>query len=70
MDSAETFGPCLEARNMIDADTQNLGIISRKLSQTGFVRRDLARSYGCPGHREEGQNNRFSAQIAQANILA
>ncbi len=37
MDSAQAFCPRSETWNMVDADTQDLGIISRKLSQAGFV---------------------------------
>ncbi len=70
MNSTQALRPGLEARNVVNADTQNLGIISRELSQAGFVRRDLARSYGCPGHGEKCQNHRFTAQVAQADILA
>jgi hypothetical protein len=69
MDSTQAFCPGFEAWDMIDTDTQNLGIISRELSQTGLVRRDLASSYRRPGHREKCQNNRFSMQIAKADIL-
>jgi hypothetical protein len=70
MDAAQAFSPGFKAGNVVDADTQNLGIISRELSHAGFVRRDLASSYRCPGHREKCQHNRLSAQITQADILA
>jgi hypothetical protein len=59
MDSSQAFGPGIKAWNVVNADTQNLGIISRELSQVGFVRRDLARSYGCPGLRKKCQNYRL-----------
>jgi hypothetical protein len=60
MDSAQAFCPGNKARNVVDADTQDLGIISRELRQAGFVRRDLARSYRRPGHWEKCQNDRLT----------
>jgi len=42
---------------MINAYAQDLGIQSRELAGVGFIRRDLARSDGCPGFREKHQHN-------------
>ena len=37
MDSTQIFRPRSETWDVVDADTQDLGIISRELSQAGFV---------------------------------
>ena len=54
---------------MIDAYTQDLGIQSRKFGFLGLIRRDLARSYGGPGHREKGQDDIFAAQVTECNVF-
>jgi hypothetical protein len=65
----ETFGPCFETGDVIDADAQNLSIESRKLGQIGLVRRDLACSDRCPSHWEEYKNYILATQIAQPDLL-
>jgi hypothetical protein len=54
----------LQARDMINTDAQDLGVRSRKLSQIGFVCRDLARSNRCPGKREKRQHHDFIGVLA------
>jgi hypothetical protein len=49
---------------MINAYAQDLGIQSRELAGVGFIRRDLARSDGCPGFREKHQHNILAEVIA------
>ena len=49
---------------MINTYAQDLGIQSRELASVGFIRRDLARSDGCPGLREEYQHNVLAKVIA------
>jgi hypothetical protein len=45
---------------MVNANAQNLGVQSRETGRIGLVRRDLARSDGCPGHGEEDQHHVLS----------
>jgi hypothetical protein len=54
---------------MINAYAQNLGIQSLEFAFVGFIRRDLARSDGCPGLREEYQNNVLAQVIAELDVL-
>ena len=49
---------------MINTYAQDLGIQSRELAIVGFVRRDLARSDGCPGFWEEHQHNVLAEIVA------
>jgi len=49
---------------MINAHAQDLGIQSRELTGVGFVRRDLARSDGRPGHGEEHQHHVLAEKVA------
>jgi hypothetical protein len=70
-DPAQAFRPGVQAIFTVDADTQDLGIYPVEPVESDLVRRDLRRSYGCPGQREKGQDNIFSPQIvAQANFFA
>jgi hypothetical protein len=62
MDAAQRFRPGFEAGDVVDADAQDLGIQSRETGCFSLVRRDLVRSYGGPGQREEGQDDIFSLQ--------
>jgi hypothetical protein len=53
----------------VNADTQNLGIYPLEPVESDLVGGDLRRSYGGPGHREEGQDNIFAPKkITQANF--
>jgi hypothetical protein len=49
---------------MINAYAQDLGIQSRELAGIGFVRRDLARSDGCPGQWKEHKHNVLAEKVA------
>ena len=60
---AKALRPSLEARDMIDADAQNLGIQSRELGVFSLVGRDLPASNGCPCLREEGKDDVMSPQM-------
>jgi hypothetical protein len=51
-DATKALCPSLEARNVINTDTQNLGIQSLELAKFGFVRWDLVCSDRCPGQGE------------------
>ncbi len=53
-DATQAVGPGDEGRDAVDADTQDLGIQSRKTIQFGLVLRDLTASDWRPGQREEG----------------
>ncbi len=50
---------------MIYADTQNLGIQSRKLGLGGLIRRDLTRSYGGEGQGVESQHDVLAPEFGQ-----
>ncbi len=52
--ATQVVGPGDEGRDAVDADTQNLGIQSRKTIQLCLVLRDLAASDRRPGQRKEG----------------
>jgi hypothetical protein len=54
---------------MINTYAQDLGIQSRELAGVGFIRRDLARSDGCPGLWEKHQYDVFSKVIAEFDIF-
>ena len=54
---------------MINAYAQNLGIQSLELALIGFVRRDLARSDGRPGHGEKYQDYVLTQVIAELDVL-
>jgi hypothetical protein len=54
---------------MVNAYAQDLGIQSRELAGIGFVRRDLACSDGCPGFREEHQDDVLAEIVAQLDVL-
>ncbi len=69
-DAAHRFGPCLEGINMINADTQNLGIQSRELGLSAFVRRDLRRSYGGERQRVERQDYVFTSEFGECIFAA
>jgi hypothetical protein len=49
---------------MINTYAQDLGIQSRELAGVGFVRRDLARSDGCPSQWKEHQHNVLAEIVA------
>ena len=68
-DPAQTLRPRFQTGDMINADTQNLGVQSRELGLLSFVRRDLTRSYGGPCQREERQHDVAATKIAQGNSL-
>lgn len=67
-DAAEVFGPGREAGHGINADTQNLGVQSRETGHFGFVKRDLLRSYGGEGEREEGYDHIPAAVAAERDV--
>ncbi len=54
---------------MINAYAQDLGIQSREFAGVGFVRRDLARSDGCPSLGKEHQHNILAEIVAQLDVL-
>jgi hypothetical protein len=54
---------------MINAYAQNLGIQSLELAIVGFVRWDLARSDGRPGHGKKHQDNVLAQVIAQLDVF-
>ncbi len=67
-DAAQAFRPGPEAVCAVYAETQNLGLDPFEPVQRGLVRRDLARSDGGPGQREEGQDDvLLAAIVAQAH---
>jgi hypothetical protein len=66
---SQGFCPCLQAGNMIDAYAQDLGIQSREFTGVGFIRRDLACSYGCPRLWEKHKHDIFTEIITQLDIL-
>jgi hypothetical protein len=55
--------------DVINGDTQNLGIVSRELGQVGLVSRDLVRSYRRPGQWEKGDDHIVTVQVAQAHVF-
>ena len=55
--AAKAVCPSLEARNVINTDTQNLGIQSLELAKLGFVRWDLVCSDWCPGQGKKCQHH-------------
>lgn len=54
---------------MINAYAQNLGIQSLEFAGVGFIRRDLARSDGCPGEWEKHQDYVFSQVVTELYVL-
>jgi hypothetical protein len=54
---------------MIYAYAQDLGVQSLELTLIGFIRRDLARSDGCPGLGEKYQNDVFPQVVAKLDVL-
>ena len=66
----QAFRPGFQARNVVDAYAQDLGIRSGVRSLGSFERLDLVRSNRSPGHREEGQYDILPAQLAQVDLTA
>jgi len=54
---------------MINAYAQDLGIQSLELAGIGFVRWDLTRSDGRPGHGEKYQDNVLTQVIAELDVF-
>ena len=54
---------------MINAYAQDLGIQSLELARVGFVRWDLARSDGCPGHGVKYQDDILTQVVAKLDVL-
>ena len=65
IDAAQAFSPGNNAGDMIYANAQDLGVQSRKRGVFCLIRRDLARSDGCPGERVKDHDYILPAQIAQ-----
>src|SRR5574340_1187612 len=61
---AQAFSPGLETGNVVYADTQNLGVQSLEQVQLGLIRRDLTRSYWCPGLGKENQYHVLTTVLA------
>ena len=61
--SSQAFRPCLQAGDVIHADTQDLGIESFELGQFSLVGRNLVRSNGGPGQGKEGDQDIVPAQV-------
>ncbi len=64
-DASQTFGPRLQAGNMINADAQDLGIQSRELGFLCLVRRDLTASDGSESQWKERDNHIPAAQFVE-----
>lgn len=63
-DSAQAFCPSIQTRFRVNTDTQDLGIQSREFSFVSLIRRDLTRSYRCPGQREERDHHILTPEAA------
>jgi hypothetical protein len=69
-DVPQAFCPGGQARDAVNAETQNLGLDPIEPVKLGLVRWDLAGSYGCPGQWEENQSNiALSQVIVQVDAL-
>lgn len=65
-DPPYTLGPCLQTRDAVYTDAQNLGMDPIKPVECGLVRWDLVRSDWRPGQREKHQHDiTFPPVIAQ-----
>jgi hypothetical protein len=69
-DPAQTVCPCLEARDAVNAETQNLGLHPIEPVECDLVRWNLRRSDRGPGEREKRQHDIALATIVtQSNGL-
>lgn len=69
-DAAHAFRPRVKAVRAVYTQTQDLGLDPGEPVKSDLVRRDLSRSDGGPGEREESQHNiTFAEIVSQTNFF-